>query len=68
MRRNFQAKTASLLRSSSLSRSLTESGGGGGGACFAIRERGELSLLENERRGKEGRKERRKEENRLLET
>ena len=53
MRRNFQAQTASLLRSSSLSRSLTH------GACFAIRYRGEWRLLENERRG--GKKEEKKE-------
>ena len=51
---NFQAETASLLRSSSLSGSLT------GVACFATRDRGEWRLLENERRG-ERRKKRKKE-------
>ena len=50
---NFQAATASLLRSSNLTRSLTFD-------CFATRERGEWSLLENERRG-ERRKKRKKE-------
>ena len=55
LQRNFQAKTASLLRSSSPSRFLTAVA-----ASFAIRERGELRLLENERRG-ERRKKRKKE-------
>jgi len=54
VKKNFQAATESLLRFSSLSRSLT------GGACFAIRERGECRLLENERR-RERRKKRKKE-------
>ena len=55
MRRNFQAETAFLLRSSSLSRSLTLLE-----VCFEIVDRGELRLLENERRG-ERRKKRKKE-------
>ena len=50
---NFQAETASLLHSSSLSRSLTAL------AYFAIRDIGEWRLLENERRG--GKKEEKKE-------
>ena len=53
-KRCFQAETASLLRSSSLSWSLTFPD------YFAIRERGEWRLLENERRG-ERRKKRKKE-------